>query len=167
MSTPNDELKEQQAQALKAIEQLQRMVLGGQEGATQMAQPVAPAQPRPSLSEPAKLDEPLPVDWSTEGIPAAANGLQILHRATGFALLFTDMTPFPGRGSPDGTAGNERAAIVASLRIDPDSFFRMLCVMNNSWNRYVTQVLKTDAARPRFKLLDAGELQLDQVDPSE
>jgi hypothetical protein len=111
----------------------------------------------------AKETRPLPIDWSTEGAPAYANGMQILHRATEFALVFTDMAAFPGRLSPDGRAGNERAAVVASLRIAPDAFFQMLCVMASNWNRYIGTVTDARMRQPRFKLIDAGELQLDGV----
>jgi hypothetical protein len=113
----------------------------------------------------AKEARALAIDWSTEGTPAYANGMQILHRATEFALLFTDMAAFPGRLAPDGRAGNERAAVVASLRIAPDAFFQMLCVMASNWNRYIGAVTDARMRQPRFKLIDAGEMQLEGVPP--
>jgi hypothetical protein len=155
------------AEAMKEIErQLRNLTRGdgqGNNGDAAAGGAAAGATPGTGPVEAAAAREPraLPIDWSTEGTPAYANGMQILHRATEFALLFTDMAAFPGRLSPDGRAGNERAAVVASLRIAPDSFFQMLCVMASNWNRYIGAVTDARMRQPRFKLIDAGDLQLE------
>src|SRR5690242_10578331 len=108
-----DDVDAGRAEAMKEVERHLRTLADAQTGARN-GDATAPAQA--PAQAPAK---PLPIDWSTEGTPAYANGMQILHRATEFALVFTDMAAFPGRLSPDGRAGNERAAVVASLRIAP------------------------------------------------
>lgn len=105
--------------------------------------------------------ESLPIDWSTEPRPAYANGAQVAHSAREFAVLFTDAVSFPGRYAPDGRAGSERAAVVASLRMTPDVFFQMLCVFASNWNRFANEMIDPRMRRPRFKLIDAGELQLE------
>lgn len=104
-----------------------------------------------------------PIDWTTEPAPTFANGLQVMHRPTEFSLILTDMTPFPGRRSPDGKAGNERAVVVGSYRIHPENFFQMLCVMASNWNRFATTMIDPRMRQPRFKLLDAGDLQLEGI----
>ncbi len=108
----------------------------------------------------AESAEGLPIDWSTEPTPAAANGIQVLHTPAQFALLFTDMAAFPGRLAPDNQPGKEQARVVSSLRVDPDTYFQMLCVLASNWNKYVEQHVPAQMRQPRFKLLDAGELQL-------
>jgi hypothetical protein len=104
--------------------------------------------------------EALPIDWSTEPTPAAANGAQVLHGPTQFALLFTDMAMFPGRNAPGGEVGKERARVVASLRLDPDTYFQTLCVLASNWNKFVETHVDPRMRQPRFKLIDAGEAQL-------
>lgn len=111
---------------------------------------------------PARVEVP-PIDWSTEPAPVFANGVQILHRPTDFAVVFTDDAPFPGRRSPDGAAGSERAVVVASLRTHPAAFFQVVCAMASSWNRFASTVIDPRAPRPRFALVDAGDLQLEHA----
>lgn len=129
----------------------------------QMIKAMAEAQeagqplPGPAASE---APAPLPIDWSTEPNPAAANGLQLSHTPTEFAMLFTDMAMFPGRYAADGQTGNERARVVSSLRVHPDVYFQMLCVMASNWNKFVETHVPPQMRQPRFKLLDAGEMQL-------
>ena len=144
------------AEAMKQLDNHLRNMTGGGAAKADGAGTVPSAATPPQQA-------PLPIDWSTEGTPAYANGMHILHRATEFALLFTDMAAFPGRLSSDGRAGNERAAVVASLRIAPDAFFQMLCVMASNWNRYIGAVTDARMRQPRFKLIDAGDMQLDGV----
>lgn len=112
-----------------------------------------------------ELPEPLPIDWTTEPTPASANGLQITHQPTEFAMLFTDMAMFPGRNAVDGQTGHERARVVSSLRVHPDVYFQMLCIMASNWNRFVEANVPPQMRQPRFKLLDAGELQLYGIKP--
>jgi hypothetical protein len=104
-----------------------------------------------------------PIDWSTEPTPVFANGLQILHRATDFAVIFTDHTPFPGRHAAGRQAGAERATVVCSLRTHPAAFFQMVCAMASNWNRFATTMIDPRMRQPRFRLFDAGELQLEQA----
>lgn len=101
----------------------------------------------------------LPVDWSTEPAPAYANGGHVVHTARDFAVLFTEHASFPGRLS--GAEGQELARIVASLRMTPDVFFQMLCMLTSNWNKFANEMIDPRMRRPRFKLLDAGEVQLD------
>lgn len=107
----------------------------------------------------------LPIDWSSEPKPLYANGAQVVHTMREFALLFTDMAAFPGRLASDGVAGHERATVVASLRVTPDVYFEMLCVLASNWNAFVNQLSDPRMVNhPRFKLVDAGELQLEGLD---
>jgi len=166
-----DDIDSARVHAMKEVERHLRQLAGDQKETRDDGQAQAQAQPQAQAADAGVAatqaqGRPLPIDWSTEGTPAYANGMQILHRASEFALVFTDMAAFPGRLSPDGRAGNERAAVVASLRITPDAFFQMLCVMTSNWNRYIGAVTDARMRQPRFKLLDAGELQLDGLPPS-
>lgn len=124
-----------------------------------------PANSDPSQAAPAaNTPEPLPIDWSTEPTPAAANGAQVLHTAQQFAILFTDMASFPGRNAADGQVGHERARIAASLRMDPSTYFQVLAMMASNWNKYVEANVPKQMRQPRFKLIDAGDLQLHGFD---
>lgn len=126
------------------------------EKAKQMAEALAAAAPQAAPTE----RQVLPIDWSTEPTPAAANGVQVTGNPSQFALIFSDMIAFPGRLSPTGEHGNERARIVSSLRVTPDVYFQMLCAMTNSWNRFVLDNVDPRMRQPRFKLLDGGDTQL-------
>ncbi len=114
----------------------------------------APTPPEPDT------ERGLGVDWSTEPPPAYANGLQLACSDQDFALLFTELTRFPGRLAPGNQKGQERARVAASLRVHPDVFFQMLCLMASSWNQCVSETADPRLRQPKFKLLDAGELQL-------
>ncbi len=103
----------------------------------------------------------LPVDWSTEPTPAYANGGHVVHTPRDFAVLFTELAPFPGRGS--GEAGRELAKIVASLRMTPDIYFQMLCMLTSNWNKFAAEMIDPRMRKPRFKLLDAGDVQLEGI----
>lgn len=105
--------------------------------------------------------EALKIDWSTEGTPAYVNGAHVVHTPSEFAVVFTEMCGFPGRNSPSGEAGDERAAIVASVRANPTVFFEMLCVFASNWNRFANELIDPRMRKPRFKLLDSGDYQLD------
>ena len=110
--------------------------------------------------------EALPIDWSTEPTAAYVNGAHVVHSPSEFAVLFTEMSAFPGRHSATGEAGDERAAVAASIRTNPTVFFEMLCVFTSNWNRYANEMIDPRMRRPRFKLLDAGEFQLEGLPPS-
>ena len=81
--------------------------------------------------------------------------------------LPTDHAPFPGRNAIDHKAGNERARVVASLRMDPDTYFQALSVMASNWNRFVEAHVPPQMRQPRFKLIDAGDMQLHGFKPEE
>ncbi|MGE0790278.1 MAG: hypothetical protein AB7S26_31675 [Sandaracinaceae bacterium] len=140
---------------IEAIEQAAR----GEASAEPSAQP-PPNAPNAQPEQPA-----LPIDWSTEPAPVAANGIQVLHTPHQFAVLFTDMAMFPGRNAADGRTGSERARVVSSMRIDPETYFQALCVMASNWNKFVETNVPKQMRQPRFKLLDAGELQLYGIKP--
>jgi hypothetical protein len=111
------------------------------------------------------LPEALPIDWSTEPTPASANGVQVLHGPQHFALLYTDMQGFAGRLAADGQVGSERARVVASLRMDPGTYFQVLAAMASNWNKYVEAHVPPQMRQPRFKLIDAGDAQLYGFEP--
>ena len=106
----------------------------------------------------------LPVDWSTEPTPAYVHGAHVAHTIRDFAVVFDEDAGFPGRNALPSQPDGHRGRIVASLRMTPDTFFQVLCALNSSWNRYSQQFMGQAPQRPRFKLLDAGEAQLDAVD---
>ncbi len=107
--------------------------------------------------------EPLAIDWSTEPTPAYVNGAHVIHTPSEFSIVFTEMNGFPGRLAPDGEVGHERAAVVASIRANPTVFFEMLCVFASNWNKFATDMIDPRMRKPRFKLLDAGDYQLDNL----
>ncbi len=125
--------------------------------AQEAGEPLPAGGPSP---EGQRLPDPLPIDWTTEGPPAAANGVQVLHTPQEFAVLFTDMAMFPGRNAADGQTGHERARVVGSLRMHPDTYFQALMVMASNWNKFVEAHVPPQMRQPKFKLLDAGDLQL-------
>ncbi len=120
-------------------------------------------QPDPPADQPDPSRAPrvLPIDWESEPTPAYANGAQVVHTPREFALLFTDMTQFPGRHATQEQPGEPRATISASLRMTPDTYFQVLCVLASNWNKFANEHIDPRMRRPRFKLLDAGELQLE------
>ncbi|HBQ14060.1 MAG TPA: hypothetical protein DEF51_23995 [Myxococcales bacterium] len=142
-------MSEQKEEARKAFEQVK--------AAADAARSNEQADQRPAM----------PIDWSTEPTPAAANGVQVLHAPRQFAVVFTDHAPFPGRNAIDHKAGNERARVVASLRMDPDTYFQALSVMASNWNRFVEAHVPPQMRQPRFKLIDAGDMQLHGFKPEE
>ncbi len=109
----------------------------------------------------------LPIDWNTEPTPAYANGLQVAYSVQDFALLFTELTRFPGRLAPGNQVGQERARVAASLRVNPEAYFQMLCAMASTWNQFVGEVVDPRMRQPRFKLLDAGDIQLEGLTPKQ
>lgn len=106
----------------------------------------------------------LPVDWSTEPTPAYANGAHVVHTPREFAVVFDDTAPFPGRLAPAGDPSTIRGRIVASLRLGPDAFFQVVCALASSWNRFTASYFDPRMPRPRFVLVDAGQLKLDAQD---
>lgn len=109
----------------------------------------------------------LPVDWSTEPTPVYSNGAHVVHTPREFSVVFDDTAPFPGRLAPPSDPGSTRGRIVASLRLGPDAFFQVVCALASSWNRYAATYFDPRNPRPRFVLVDAGQLKLDAQDPPE
>ena len=103
----------------------------------------------------------LPIDWSTEPTPAYANGAHVVHTPSEFAVVFTEMSAFPGRHAESGEAGDERAMVAASIRTNPTVFFEMLCVFASNWNKFANELIDPRMRKPRFKLVDAGDFQLE------
>ena len=120
-------------------------------------EPVSAAAP---AAQEVEAEQGMAVDWSTEPTPAYANGLQLACSDQDYALLFTELTRFPGRLAPRNQVGQERARVAASLRVHPDVFFQMLCLMASSWNQCVSETADPRLRQPKFKLLDAGDMQL-------
>ena len=112
----------------------------------------------------ALTQEDLPVDWSTEPTPAYVSGAHCVSTPREFSLLFDESAAFPGRNRVRGESGPARSRIVASLRIPPDTFFQVVCAMASSWNRFVDKFLDDRMPRPKFKLIDSGEMQLENVE---
>jgi hypothetical protein len=117
-------------------------------------------------TESAPETEALPIAWETEPPPVYTNGAHVVHSPTEFAVLFTEMSAFPGRHAENGKVGQERAMIAASLRTNPTVFFEMLCVFASNWNKFANEYIDPRMRRPRFKLIDAGEFQLEGLPPS-
>jgi len=164
-------LKETQERALETLERLQSVLeasgvelpKGVQAQVEQAAERASNESAGDGVPETAE-EAGFAIDWSTEGPPRFANGLQILHRPSDFALVFTDETPFPGRNAPGLVRGKELAGVSASLRVPPEAYFRMVSVMASSWNRFVCAMPEGSPKQPRFKLFDSGEMQLDLGD---
>ena len=97
------------------------------------------------------------VDWSTEGVPAFANGIRVSAGAREFALIFTEFQPFRGRAAAPGSA-EPRERVVASLRTNPEELFHMLESMAGAWNRWVLAHSKPDSV-PRFRLFGARRFE--------
>ena len=151
------------------LEQLRREVEGRvAEKAGQNAGGEAPAAAKDQAAPPPVAQQRgLPIDWSTEPTPAYANGLQVAYSVQDFALLFTELTRFPGRLAPGNQPGQERARVAASLRVNPEAYFQMLCAMASTWNQFVGEVVDPRMRQPRFKLLDAGDMQLEGLSPKQ
>lgn len=148
---------------VEALEQLRRGVHARIAARDDGQPPSAEATKEPARSEQAQeaAGQGLEIDWSTEPPPAYANGLQLACASQEFSLVFTDMVRFPGRLAVGNKSGAERARVSASLRVNPDVFFQMLCVMTSSWNRFITEAADSRMRQPKFKLLDAGDAQLE------
>lgn len=117
----------------------------------------------PSAAPSPEAPSALPIDWATEPTPAYVNGAHVVHSPAEFAVIFTEMAQFPGRHAASGEAGDERAIVAASIRTNPTVFFEMLCVFASNWNKFANEMIDPRMRKPRFKLMDAGEFQLEGV----
>ena len=168
--TDTDALEATQQEALNTLQKLSSMLAASgvdlPQGLGEHVAAQADKQNEPSPAPASEVERGLPIDWSTEGKPVFANGLQVMHRFSDFALLFTDETPFPGRNVPGRGQGEELAAVSASLRVPPDAVFQMICVLASSWNRFVGAMPEGAPVQPRFRLIESGEVQLDNAESS-
>ncbi|MEM9193502.1 MAG: DUF3467 domain-containing protein [Myxococcota bacterium] len=92
--------------------------------------------------------EAVSIDWSTEPTATYANGAHLLHTAREFAVVFTELAAFAGRGSDEPTEA--KAKVAASVRLAPDVFFEFAAACASNWNSYAEQFGGPRA--PRFQL---------------
>lgn len=100
------------------------------------------------------------LDFADDPTPVFANGAQVAATTREFALFLTEFCPLAGRG---GHTEDDPplAKIVASVRMTPDGFFRLVSTCASNWNKYANHVADTHGPRPKFKLMGAGGLQLE------
>lgn len=120
-----------------------------------MSESDGPANPTPEQPE-------LRIDWSSEPTPAYANGAHTVHSTREFSIFFSDFVDLPGRGAETG--GPPNARIVSSVRLSPEVFLQFVVSVASNWNRFVQRYGDPENA-PRFKLIGAGGVQLEGVDP--
>jgi len=168
--TDTDALEATQQEALNTLQKLSSMLAASgvdlPQGLGEHVAAQADKQNEPSPASASEVERGLPIDWSTEGKAVFANGLQVLHRPSDFALLFTDETPFPGRHAAGHVKGEELAAVSASLRVPPAAMFQMIGVLASSWNRFVSSMPEGAPKQPRFRMIDSEDMQLDDAEPS-
>lgn len=104
------------------------------------------------------------VDWSDEPPPVYANGAQLVNTNTEFALCFTEFANFGGRRARTEES-LPRARVVSSVRLHTDIFFQFLVACASNWNKFVNRVSPPGSKPPKFKLLNAGNLQLEGLEP--
>ncbi|MGE0789875.1 MAG: DUF3467 domain-containing protein [Sandaracinaceae bacterium] len=104
------------------------------------------------------------LDWSSEPGAAYANGAQVLNTQREFSIVFTEFAPFPGRGGAP-LDQPPRAKIVSSVRVTPDVFFQLAAAMASNWNKFVNQFGDPRQPNPKFKLIGAGQMQLEGLEP--
>lgn len=105
------------------------------------------------------------IDWSSEPVPAYANGAHAVHTQHEFSLFFTDLVLLPGRGSAAGRT-EPRARVVGSVRLTPELFFQTVATLASNWNRFV-QRFGDPRNTPRFKLVGARGYQLEGLEAPE
>lgn len=105
------------------------------------------------------------VDWSTEPPPVYANGAHSVYTQRDFALVFTEIAGFAGRGSAEGSV-QPRARVVGSLRLTPDVFFQCVVTFASAWNKFI-QRFGDPHSTPRFKLIGGQGLQLEGLEAPE
>lgn len=104
------------------------------------------------------------LDWSDEPVPVYANGAQVLNSQREFAIVFTEFAAFAGRGGvPYDRA--PKAKIVANVRLTPDVFFQLTAACASNWNKFVNRFGDPRAKSPKFKLIGAGQMQLEGLEP--
>lgn len=104
------------------------------------------------------------LDWSDEPAPLYTNGAQILNSQREFAVVFTDFAAFAGRGDVPYDRP-PKAKIVANVRMTPDVFFQFAAACASNWNNFVNRFGDPRARSPKFKLIGAGGMQLEGLEP--
>jgi hypothetical protein len=104
------------------------------------------------------------LDWSDEPSPVYANGAQVLNSQREFAIVFTDFVAFAGRGGVPYDRP-PKAKIVANVRLTPDVFFQLAAACASNWNKFVNRFGDPRAKSPKFKLIGAGQMQLEGLEP--
>ncbi len=104
------------------------------------------------------------IDWEGEPPPIYANGAQLLHTLTEFSICFTEFAGFLGRHSRTGDDA-PRARVVSSVRVHPDVFFQFVIACASNWNKFVNRISPEGTKPPKFKLISAGNLQLEGLEP--
>lgn len=88
-------------------------------------------------------DEKRQVDWEREPLPLYCNGAFVSHSGAEFALVLTEELLARENGA------HRRA--VASLRMAPDTFFRIAAAMASNWNEFTRNNVEEGAPVPRFQ----------------
>lgn len=104
------------------------------------------------------------LDWADEPPVLYANGAQILNSQREFAILFTEFVAFAGRGGVPSDRP-PRAKIVSNLRVTPDVFFQLAAAFASNWNKFVNRFGDPRVKSPKFKLIGAGQMQLEGLEP--
>lgn len=104
------------------------------------------------------------VDWSDEPKPVYANGAQLVHTASEFAMCFTEFASIAGRRAKEG-GEVPRARVVSSVRVHPEIFFQFVVACASNWNKFVNRFSPPGSKPPKFKLIGSGNLQLEGLEP--
>jgi hypothetical protein len=104
------------------------------------------------------------LDWNDEPPVLYANGAQVLNSRREFAILFTEFVAFAGRGGVESDRP-PKAKIVSNLRVTPDVFFQLAAAFASNWNKFVNRFGDPRAKSPKFKLIGAGQMQLEGLEP--
>lgn len=115
-------------------------------------------------TEQTSQEVPIEIDWTDEPPPVYANGAQLVHNNTEFAISFTEFANFGGRRSREGSSV-PRARVVSSIRLNPDVFFQFVVACASNWNKFVNRVSPEGSKPPKFKLISAGNIQLEGLEP--
>jgi hypothetical protein len=99
-----------------------------------MTQSAGKKSERPMEGPPGAVQGASPeIDWSSEPVPVHANFASIGSSEEEFALVFGATSP-SGKKTSDG---RNLGRIVSSVRVSPSTFYKVLTVMVNLWNRWV------------------------------
>ncbi len=109
-------------------------------------------------------DQMIEVDWSAEPPAVYANGAQLVHTASEFAMAFTEFAAYAGRHSKEGSEV-PRARVISSVRLHPEIFFQFVVACASNWNKFVNRFSPPGSKPPKFKLIGSGNLQLEGLEP--